>query len=118
MSGFVAQLQPKSMLMSLAPLAIKGHVDSSGLGQHLGLGLCPRIMLQLDHANLVVLGRHLGPWWTSRSGLQPRTMFVSVVITQAGSLLKFVTHVAPGSMQRLQPVPLVESGDHAAAGAI
>lgn len=40
MSGSVVLLQPRSVLISVAPVTITGHEDAGGLGCHLCLNLC------------------------------------------------------------------------------
>lgn len=80
--------------MSLAPVTIKCHADSTGLGCHLGWYWCPGVMLPLGPCRSGWPLLTPGAMVTARPGLLPRTMSGSMDLWQSRSVLKSVAHVA------------------------
>lgn len=88
-SESMAQLQPGSvsMLMSVAPVVIKGHAESWVLDHHLEPCWCLRVMLQPGPCRpewLVLLHNAMV---TSEPELQIRAMSVLMALLQLGFML-------------------------------
>lgn len=112
----VALPQPGPVLMSLAPIAIKYHVDSRGLDDHPGPCWCPEAMLPLVPCQSGWPWLPPGAMVTSKHRLLPRTTCESMVLPQSGSEFKSMhglcSHQRPyGSLgSGPQPLALLVSG--------